>query len=81
METRVIEFSVSCATVDLAAIAVGCILARIAKTLSFRINDEAVWIVSAGVAKAGNAKSRTQFQIKAKRLTLAEAIKMIVIDN
>lgn len=35
MENRILEFSVSSATVDLAAQAVGCEPGRIAKTLSF----------------------------------------------
>ena len=35
MDTRILEFEVSSATVELAAQAVGCEPARIAKTLSF----------------------------------------------
>ena len=39
VQDRVLEFDVSSATVELAAQAVGCEPARIAKTLSFRTND------------------------------------------
>ena len=38
---RIREFDVSSATVDLAAIAVGVEGARIAKSMSFKVNDEA----------------------------------------
>lgn len=39
MEDRILEFEESSATVELAAAAVGCEPARIAKTLSFMVND------------------------------------------
>ncbi len=48
---RVQEFDVSSATVELAAAAVGCEPARIAKTLSFSLDGGAVLIVAAGDAK------------------------------
>ena len=38
-DSRIVEFPVSSATVELAAEAVGCEPARIAKTLSFRTNE------------------------------------------
>ena len=37
MENRILEFDTSSATVELAAQAVGCEPARIAKTLSFKV--------------------------------------------
>ena len=51
LDTKVQEFEVSSATVELAAQAVGCEPARIAKTLSFKVNDQAVLIVAAGDEK------------------------------
>ena len=49
IEDRIIEFSTSSATVELAAQAAGCEPARIAKTLSFKLNDNScVLIVAAG---------------------------------
>ena len=55
-DSRIVEFPVSSATVELAAEAVGCEPARIAKTLSFRTNDGVILIVAAGDAKINNPK-------------------------
>ena len=63
------EFPVSSATVELAAQAVGVIPARIAKTLSFLVEDRCVLIVAAGDAKIDNKKYKAQFHTKAKMLT------------
>ena len=46
-EQDILEFPVSSATVELAAQAVGVIPARIAKTLSFLVEDRCVLIVAA----------------------------------
>ena len=67
---RIMEFSVSSATVSEAAIAVGCSEAEIAKTLSFWVDDKVVLIVSAGDVKIDNAKYKAQFGTKAKMLAL-----------
>ena len=72
-EDRIKEFDVSSATVELAAVAVGVIPARIAKTLSFRVGDEVILIVAAGDAKIDNAKYKAKFRSKAKMLTPEEA--------
>ena len=48
MEDRVLEFTVSSATVDLAAQAVGVEGARIAKTLSFKTEEGCMLILTAG---------------------------------
>ena len=53
---RIQEFSVSSATVELAAQAVGCEPQRIAKTLSFMLSDGPVLILAAGDAKIDNSK-------------------------
>lgn len=74
MEERVREFAVSSATVELAAQAVGVIPARIAKTLSFKVNDETVLIVTAGDTKVDNKKYKEQFGVKAKMLTAEEVV-------
>ena len=39
LEERILEFEVSSATVELAAIALGCAPERIAKSLSFMVNE------------------------------------------
>ena len=55
MEDRVLELSESSATVELAANALGCEPARIAKTLSFSMEGKPVLLVTAGDAKVDNA--------------------------
>ncbi len=73
---RVLEFDVSSATVALAALAVGCEEARIAKTLSFRIPgdpDRILLILAAGDVKIDNGKYKAQFGTKARMLGREEA--------
>lgn len=72
MEDRILEFSQSSATVEMAAEAVGCATARIAKTLSFLAGEETVLIVVAGDAKIDNAKYKRKFGTKAKMLAREE---------
>ena len=74
---RIREFDVSSATVELAAQALGCEPCRIAKTLSFMVNEQAILIVTAGDAKIDNAKYKARFGTKAKMLTPDEAEEMI----
>ncbi len=71
---RVIEFTVSSATVALAAQALGCEEAHIAKTLSFLQDGKAVLIVMAGDARIDNPRYKLRFSQKAKMLTPDEAI-------
>lgn len=77
MASRVREFPVSSATVDLAAQAVGCEPARIAKTLSFLVDGKAILIVTAGDSKIDNPKYKALFHAKAKMLTPDEVVTMI----
>lgn len=74
---RIMEFEVSSATVELAAAALGCEGARIAKTLSFRQGDESILIVAAGDARIDNAKYKARFKAKAKMLTPDEAASLV----
>ena len=69
---RIREFEVSSATVELAAAALGCEGARIAKTLSLRLPDGCILIVAAGDAKIDNARYKEQFHTKAKMLSFDE---------
>lgn len=69
LEGRVQEFTVSSATVELAAQALDCEPCRIAKTLSFMVDGRPVLIVTAGDAKIDNPKYKAQFGAKAKMLT------------
>ena len=61
MEDRVLEFEASSATVDLAAQAVGCEPARIAKTLSFHVGERVALVVAAGDARNDPHKFKTRF--------------------
>ena len=72
LENIVLEFSQSSATVELAAKALGCEEARIAKTLSFMIDEKPVLIVTAGDVKIDNAKYKSTFHVKAKMLKFEE---------
>lgn len=72
MEDRVMEFPVSSATVELAAQALNTEGCRIAKTLSFSVNDSPILIVTAGDAKIDNKKYKSFFGAKAKMLTFDE---------
>lgn len=67
----------SSATVELAAKALGCEGKRIAKTLSFKVDNEAILIVAAGDAKVDNAKFKAFFKTKAKMLTPEEAVELV----
>ena len=72
MEDRVLEFDVSSATVELAAQALQVEPARIAKTLSFRIGDGCILVVTAGDAKIDNSKYKAKFGTKARMLSFEE---------
>lgn len=68
LQDKVKEFEVSSATVELAAQAVGCEPARIAKTMSFLVDGKAVLILLAGDVKIDNHKYKEQFHTKAVML-------------
>ena len=74
---RIQEFDVSSATVALAAEALHCEPARIAKTLSFVQGEGAILIVAAGDAKVDNTRFKAQFGMKAKMLTPEDAVRLI----
>ena len=77
IDNRILEFDVSSATVELAAEALGCEGKRIAKSLSFNVNGEAILVVCAGDGKVDNAKYKATFGVKAKMLTPDEAVTLI----
>ena len=74
---RILEFPVSSATVELAAQALNCEPCRIAKTLSFGVQDTPILIVAAGDARVDNAKFKAQFGVKAKMLSHEDAASRI----
>ncbi len=77
MEGRIRELPASSATVALAAQALGCEPARIAKTLSFLLEEHAILIVAAGDVKVDNAKYKKQFGTKAKMLSPEQVTELV----
>ena len=71
-EISVIESTASSATVVLAAEAYGVEPARIAKTLSLRVGERVVLIVTSGTSRMDNKKVKAQFGGKPKMLGLDE---------
>jgi prolyl-tRNA editing enzyme YbaK/EbsC (Cys-tRNA(Pro) deacylase) len=71
-DISVIESPQSSATVPLAAEAYGVEPARIAKTLSLRIGERVVLIVTSGTSRMDNKKVKTLFGGKPKMLGLEE---------
>ena len=72
LDRNLVETGTSTATVELAAVTLGCIPARIAKTLSFKIEERSLLIVTAGDAKVQNGKYKAEFGSKAKMLEFEE---------
>lgn len=77
MDSKIKEFEVSSATVELAAEALGCEPKRIAKSLSFKIDDGCILVVAAGDAKVDNAKYKAKFSKKANMLAANEVEEMV----
>ncbi|MEY9970612.1 prolyl-tRNA editing enzyme YbaK/EbsC (Cys-tRNA(Pro) deacylase) [Lysinibacillus sp. RC46] len=77
VQHKIQELNESSATVELAAQALGCEPERIAKSLSFLVNDGAILIVAAGDAKVDNAKFKAAFGTKAKMLGKDEVLEKI----
>lgn len=65
---RVKNLTHSSATVEEAAVALGCEPKQIAKTMSFLVNETPMLIVTAGDAKIDNKKYKTEFHQKAKMI-------------
>ena len=72
IDNRILEFKESSATVELAAQAVGCEPARIAKSLSFDLKGESIVVVTAGDMKIAGAKFKAEFDSKPKMMAVDE---------
>lgn len=72
MEDKILEYEASSATVELAATALNVEPARIAKTLSFKKEEDCLLVVAAGDTKIDNAKFKRTFGVKAKMLSSDE---------
>ena len=77
IEGRILEFDQSSATVELAAEAVGVEPARIAKTLSFMVDEVPTLVVFAGDARVDNKRFKQRFHTKAKMLSHDEAATLV----
>lgn len=71
-DINVQELSTSTATVALAAAALGVTPGQIAKTLSMRLPDEIVLLVTRGDARLDNRKYKQRFGAKARMLDATE---------
>ena len=77
LDSKVLEFSVSSATVKDAAIAVGCAEGEIAKSLTFLIDETPIMILAEGTAKIDNAKYKAEFHTKAKMIPFEDVERLI----
>lgn len=74
---RIQVFEVSSATVELAAQALGVEGARIAKSLSFKLDDECILVIAAGDARIDNSKYKAKFRKKATMPSAEEVLEKI----
>lgn len=77
LEHKIQEFDVSSETVELAAQALQCEPGKIAKTLSFIVDESPILIVTAGDVKIQNAKYKAQFGTKAKMIP-ADQVELLI---
>lgn len=73
-DITVMESDRSSATVALAAEAFGVTPERIAKTLSLRVGDKVLLVVTCGTARLDNKKARAAFGGKVRMLTAEEVV-------
>ncbi len=66
LEDRIITFTSSSATVELAAQCLNCEPDQIAKTMAFDLKDRYIVIVTSGEARIDNKKFKEEFKMKAK---------------
>ncbi len=77
LQSKVMQFEVSSATVKEAAVAVGCKEAEIAKTLSFVIGESPILIVVAGDCKIDNGKYKARCSTKATMIAFEDAERLV----
>jgi len=68
LENKIMEFSVSSATVKEAAKAINCMEEEIVKTLSFIVDDKPILVAVAGDSKIDNSKFKAEFHTKVKMI-------------
>ena len=77
LDKEILVFDSSSATVELAAQALHCEEAEIAKTMSFLVDEKPIVIVVAGDKRIDNAKYKQEFHKKAKMVPFEEVEKII----
>lgn len=77
LDDKILEFETSSATVQLAAETLNCEPGRIAKTMSFIVNEEPILIVLAGDIKIDNSKYKAEFHTKAKMIPFIDVENII----
>ena len=77
IENRIQELELSSATVELAAKALNTEPQRIAKSMSFKVEEKPILIICAGDVKIDNKKYKAFFRTKAKMLS-ADEVKMMI---
>ena len=80
IEDKILEPELSSATVELAALALGCEPKRIAKTLSFLVDEKPILIVCAGDGKVKSGKFKEYFHTKAKMIPADKVLEYIGHD-
>lgn len=74
---RIMEFDASSATVAEAAEDLGCELARIAKTMAFRVGEDPILIVMAGDGRVDNPRYKARFHTKAAMIRPEELVEAV----
>ena len=77
---RIRTFTVSSATVELAAAALGTAPAHIAKSMNFTVDNKPVMIICAGDVKVDNHKFKERFHTKATMLSFDQVHTLIGHD-
>lgn len=77
MEHRIVVLDKSSATVDLAAEALGCTPSRIAKSLSFKLDEKVILVVASGDTRVDNKKYKDKFGKRPKMLKFEETEELI----
>ncbi len=81
LDSKIQEFAVSSATVDLAAAALQIEPARIAKSLALHGPDGAIMIVTAGDSRIDNQLYKTRFGVRARMLSHEETVCPFALKN
>ena len=77
LQDRIMEFSVSSATVEDASVAIGCDKDEIVKTLSFIVGDKPILIAVSGNSKIDNSKFKKEFNVKARMIPANDVERLV----